>query len=1408
MNLFNSKFGFYKQFLIASVFLLGCVLTIRAEPISLTAVLTSLAISAATTAASFALNYLMAPKPKGQDKGKLQGEIQLSNVGEDLFINEYAGCRQSDGIGGIKSGVIFIYASQIRKTVVETSGGGGGSRGGKGGGSRSAPANREYHYFIDLACMVGRGKVRILEIKAGTDVLYRNYPQGSVTGTTYETATSYSGGAALSTDITFSGSNKITMPTSSTATFTITGDGSEHAFYIYYKAAADRSLNVTINGVARTIALPETFGRIESVMIVGDTNVGATTFFIQNPGASVEIDKIVMGERFTVPPEFPPGPISGGKNPDYINPITTYSASTLRDPTLSDYRAADEYNYQPKKDSTGATEAAITAGANIRIYEGTLDQLPDPLLQAHFEAKYGAGSTPAYRNRSYFVLENFEITKYGSVPNITVVVESIDNKTLSQLYASRSARTGLDSSEYNYTSFDNVNLRGFAITNRQAPKTEMSLLNRLFDVDVYEDTEGLIKGVVPTETVAATIYSTDLDVDVKEDVEEDAKPVAIQTKIQNEYELPKTLEVSFFNPEKDFEIGSVHATREVTVSQKKENIEANLVLTEAEAQKICDREHQRILVEKDGSSFTTFQKWGYLRPTDLVSVQNLEGDFERIRLKARNGDVPGKLTFTGVSRNVLEPFPRIFTEPSENPNIPPIFKVPPHVIGTIFDFGNLRTSDNQTGFYVACAMTDQMYTWQGASLYWERETGYELLTNVNNQATIGRTLTNSLGTLPTTPVGWTENSWDTTSTVTFDLFNGEVEARTDAEVLDRFNVLLVGDELIAFATATRVNGFPNRWTVSRLRRRLKGTYSTSHIAGERVLLMSDAVKFVPVDLSEFGKARNYKFVSSGQDITKASSFNYTWGGTTEPPTNFRGIYKGTVVTFKWDASITAGVKGYRITDENNNIIIPFTSDTEFTVPVDRAVFKYKVFAISRYDVVSTNHIYLEYVVPPPPKFTNPYRGVVLQTGEFQKTSATGGLWDGYANINYHLLDYSGTIRFTADVTTVKRAFGFVASNSFGDSFYFDTYQNIAIGILLDSNATAYFICNDPTHATMTSLGAYLAGDEFYITLRRPVTGGETGTSMNPGANIYRTRAGTTILLGFVAAAGESTSGALASNVEMSLPVGFGVSLYTQNTTFPSTLKIEGDLFPIDPVRPSLEGSSGAYTTSSSGLTYDQTTGNMTWVSGSPVAWTGEWFKAGQNGEWGFKPKANSAFQIGFTADTSSSSLGLYLNFKADGTVDLVNTSLGTTNSLGAYTADSSYAYRRVGNYIFIRSGLDTNRLIHANAYYYLANSTLIRLMVKPTAAGGLTAFTMKRGQPSEINSLTGYVKGSEVTLAPAFVGKNLLSSSPEIYRPLGAKDGDPVVMSGDRYIVAPAAATTSISVYETALLSGGTFTYS
>jgi hypothetical protein len=889
------KHAFYKAALCGFVLLLGCTLDLRADPFFTPTVLISLAISAALSAASIGLQLLFQPKPKPQDKNKLQGDVRLTTVGEDIPIPEPYGASLGDGQGGFRLGGIIFYMSQIRDvpvTIPGNSGGGGGK-----GAPRSTTSAKEHHYFVDIALMVGRGPLRVKQVKANTDILYQDFSQpNQLSGTTYEAElyTSKSAGAGTGADTDFSNLQKATLPNNEWVQWNnvVASVTDPVEVYIAYKSTQDVEIDVTVNGTVHAAVLPDSFGLVASINLPQSLTIGSSnTIRITNKtaGYTLALDRIVAGTGEII--TFPGDPGDGGcylsglQYQGYTNPEPTYDYQILRDPLVPDPRGCNEFNYQANRNSRGEVEAMLTGGSGLRWYPGNKTQLPDPMLQAYFEGIYGAGSTPAFRNRCYLVLENFEVTKYGTIPNFTFVVEHETVNSVGELFAARALRAGLDTSEFDFTELDAAPLRGYCITNKQAPAREMELLCRVYDVDVYEDFDGVIRGVVPSETVVAAIPADELAAEENKtgaDDSGDAKPFApFTTTFRDERDLPFFLDASFFDPTKDFEARNVHSLREIgATSDRKENIETGVVFTETEAQKFVDRELHKLYVEKDGLKASLFHKYTWLTPTDKISVEDVDGSVNNMRIKAIDGWLPGVLDVRGVSRDAVEYPPRLFVVANTNPAIDPV-SPPAPLVGTFIDLALFDEQANP-GFYVAAAATDPHYMWAGASLYRLGATSeWEALTGIPIQAVMGRTIAGASGLLGDVPGGWAAGDWDNTNAVTIDLYNGELESLTDAQVLDdKRNFLVVGDEVIQFGTATLVGGFPNRWTVSHLQRQLSGTASTGHASQERAVLYTGAWRYVEQDPNIGGTTRTYKFVGAGGDINTASSVDFNWQGRT------------------------------------------------------------------------------------------------------------------------------------------------------------------------------------------------------------------------------------------------------------------------------------------------------------------------------------------------------------------------------------------------------------------------------------------------------------------------------------------------------------------------------------------------
>ena len=87
------------------------------------------------------------------------------------------------------------------------------------------------------------------------------------------------------------------------------------------------------------------------------------------------------------------------------------------------------------------------------------------------------------------------------------------------------------------------------------------------------------------------------------------------------------------------------------------------------------------------------------------------------------------------------------------------------------------------------------------------------------------------------------------------------DTRTEQEVLNGANTLIVGSELIGFATAFFNTG-TGRWELTDLLRGLRDTMDevTEHAPNDRVVLLNDGTRFIPLNLSAKNTTREYRSV--------------------------------------------------------------------------------------------------------------------------------------------------------------------------------------------------------------------------------------------------------------------------------------------------------------------------------------------------------------------------------------------------------------------------------------------------------------------------------------------------------------------------------------------------------------------
>ncbi len=514
----------------------------------------------------------------------------------------------------------------------------------------------------------------------------------------------------------------------------------------------------------------------------------------------------------------------------------------------------------------------------MAFYPGSADQPVDAVIAADLDGRYGSGSTPAFRDTAYCRLQNLDFTKYGRIPQIRLLVENTICKSVSEICLAEAVLAGLLPEDLNLTVGEDKISRGYFVPDIETPAKVFEDMATIKNLAFIETSAGqILCKDLSDRAPRATVTKDDLGAYVEEG--ETTPPIddVTATVPDPSQDETRTLELQFINPlaPSDFDTDRTAYNYPYTQSVKTETSQINATLLPSEADSIIQRELQKHYYKSVPVAFALPHKFAYLDACDCIEVE-IENELKLLRIEEKTGSAPGIYEISATSEDIfiLSDTPEEFIWTGGLP-----VGIPANSVGTLLDIPALADAEDLTnGIYAAaCARDLTSGVWSGAVLYRYIGTDWEPLANLK-AAFMGV----AVGALGDVPNGWNPGDVDTTNSLVVDFYGTATPTTvTDAQIADGANLYAAGDEVVAVRTWTRDNDFPNRWTGTNLLRRLKNTSpaaSSSHQTGERVVFLDDAVKFIPLDASERGVERNWKFVTIGQRIEDAASITFAWGG--------------------------------------------------------------------------------------------------------------------------------------------------------------------------------------------------------------------------------------------------------------------------------------------------------------------------------------------------------------------------------------------------------------------------------------------------------------------------------------------------------------------------------------------------
>ncbi len=472
---------------------------------------------------------------------------------------------------------------------------------------------------------------------------------------------------------------------------------------------------------------------------------------------------------------------------------------------------------------------------------------------------------------------------------------------------------GLQLTELDTIDLNDDLVNGFVIGNTCTARTALEQLATIYNFGVVEtdwelkfkkNNQASSKTINYTE-VSAKTFSNNLTFDSD-----------LTTQRKQEQELPRTINVNYFDLDKDYTSNTQESKRQTVKSTEITNIELPIVLTATEAKQVADRLMYEGWISRDSYTFETNLDYIEVEPSDVITFTKNNQTYN-IRIVAKEEDV-GIIKFKGVANNSA-----VYTQVSTGETGLIIDKRIETILDSLFAFLDipiLLDTDDNAGVYVGSGALDTGY--RGSVLYAsEIESG-----NYNNIATFTTSI----------KYGYTSNLLsnfsggnitDFQNSLTIVMKNGVLTSITRDELLNFGNLALVGNEIIQFKNATLVD--TNTYKLTGLLRGRFGTeqYLSTHNNNEQfILLEKTTLQRINTSISNYNQNKYYKNVSFGSSLNATIAQQKLQQSIGLKPYSIINLESSRAATLDINATFDVRGRGMCLLKDNTDIV-DFDGDT-------------------------------------------------------------------------------------------------------------------------------------------------------------------------------------------------------------------------------------------------------------------------------------------------------------------------------------------------------------------------------------------------------------------------------------------------------------------------------------------------
>lgn len=411
---------------------------------------------------------------------------------------------------------------------------------------------------------------------------------------------------------------------------------------------------------------------------------------------------------------------------------------------------------------------------------------------------------------------------------------------------------------------------GIIISTPQTFRDTIEMLQSAYFFDVVES-DNMLKFIPRGQEPVQAIMESDIAIaDTKH-----SKEAFVITRSQ-EIKLPKRVNVVFITRLFNYQSAMQYSQREVTSSLDTLTIDLPLVCSEQTAKNIADITLFTHWMGRTEYEFALPLRYMQLEPSDVITV-SISGITHRMRIVSIRMEGISQMHVTAVAED--DSTFDFYTAPATGSTLLQGNNIIPVTTLELLDLPGFPGDDADKGVLraAACGLSGK---WTGTALYRSDDGGmnYTRVVDMNSPSAIGKAI-NALAGGPTAV-------FDDYNTVTVLLLSSaELQSVTQLAVLNGANAAIIGNEVLQFTTATLIE--PNKYMLSGLLRGRLGTEwaTSSHLAGERFVLLDGSLGRINMANNIIGLNREYKPVSYGATLPATSAQGFTYTGIALKPYN-------------------------------------------------------------------------------------------------------------------------------------------------------------------------------------------------------------------------------------------------------------------------------------------------------------------------------------------------------------------------------------------------------------------------------------------------------------------------------------------------------------------------------------------